>query len=788
MKLLQPSPTPTFIGHAIPFTLTTSISLAIYLRTVSSSIAGGDAGELVAEGCQLGTAHPPGYPLYTILVFLVTKFGRTFGGSPAYCANVMSCFFGAITSGIISQCVLLLSYFNVVGSSSSSTSRPNDALIPLVAATAAGLLNTFSPLAWQYSISAEVFSLHNLFVSLIVYATIQLAVHKTNCLLLVGAFLCGIALTNQHTAILLEIPLVLWVILRTVLYKNILLMTKAALCFVSGLSIYATLPILALRFPHAGSWGDVTSLSGFIRHFLRSDYGTLQLFSGDDTGSEGTVERVSLWLYDFATIQAGHPCLIIFLVWGCILLWRRPKTTYNREKHVRRSLQRDQIKITSRSKVAEWDTSDVGRSLVSSLVFYLVVFHTLANLPLSEPLLFGVHQRFWMQPNILCFIFIGVGLTKCAQIISKKSMSRSIFAITAMSLVLRCSYYKSILISDQKTNEYFSNYARSILDTLPQNSLLLINYDQQWTSVRYLQECENIRTDVSSINLSMMSYKWWETKRKLYPKVSFPGTHYTMENTQQWIDGGFTLSELLDANYQSFGGKIFVGGRITYTDQSYLSEYDEIPHGLVRHIMKKNYEDGTVESFRKRSLKAWRIVAGHHVNNLPDETKYPRETWEWTIRREFFDHFMSRATHLLDMAVTMEGKNEPVLKSLAEAAFWLELSAVHDSDISLSPALKKNVGLAYMHMVRNKEKMALPYVEDIFSGKNNTDFISVMNDIWLSQKLSSRENDWKSWASQRWQTSWKEFLDMDGAKEEPSYYQVKAIYDTVMDASRKKKQ
>eukprot|EP00957_Ditylum_brightwellii_P040561 3069946-Ditylum_brightwellii.AAC.1 len=55
-----------------------------------------------------------------------------------------------------------------------------------------------------------------------------------------------------------------------------------------------------------------------------------------------------------------------------------------------------------------------------------------------------------------------------------------------------------------------------------------------------------------------------------------------------------------------------------------------------------------------------------------------------------FDHFMSRATHLLDIAVTMEGKNEPVLKSLAEAVFWLELSAVHDSNISLSPALKKN--------------------------------------------------------------------------------------------------
>lgn len=25
-------------------------------------------GELVAEGCQLGTAHPPGYPLFTLIV------------------------------------------------------------------------------------------------------------------------------------------------------------------------------------------------------------------------------------------------------------------------------------------------------------------------------------------------------------------------------------------------------------------------------------------------------------------------------------------------------------------------------------------------------------------------------------------------------------------------------------------------------------------------------------------------------------------------------------------------
>lgn len=48
--------------------------LAVYIYTLSPSIAGGDSGELVAEGCILGTAHPPGYPLYTIIIKLLSFF------------------------------------------------------------------------------------------------------------------------------------------------------------------------------------------------------------------------------------------------------------------------------------------------------------------------------------------------------------------------------------------------------------------------------------------------------------------------------------------------------------------------------------------------------------------------------------------------------------------------------------------------------------------------------------------------------------------------------------------
>eukprot|EP00906_Rhabdomonas_costata_P014334 RCo020625 len=40
--------------------------LAVYLRTLHPSVAGGDSGELMAVAHELGTAHPPGYPTFTM--------------------------------------------------------------------------------------------------------------------------------------------------------------------------------------------------------------------------------------------------------------------------------------------------------------------------------------------------------------------------------------------------------------------------------------------------------------------------------------------------------------------------------------------------------------------------------------------------------------------------------------------------------------------------------------------------------------------------------------------------
>jgi hypothetical protein len=64
---------------------------------------------------------------------------------------------------------------------------------------------------------------------------------------------------------------------------------------------------------------------------------------------------------------------------------------------------------TFESKINQDEVKFTPLILVLIYIFYFIIFHNLANLPLGDKLLFGVHQRFWMQPNVLLFIIAGVG-------------------------------------------------------------------------------------------------------------------------------------------------------------------------------------------------------------------------------------------------------------------------------------------------------------------------------------------------------------------------------------------
>lgn len=232
-----------------------------------------------------------------------------------------------------------------------------------------------------------------------------------------GAWVCGLALCNQHTIVLYVVPLVLWMLFlqrHTFLEKPSLLVWHGVM-FLAGFGFYIYLPAAAVLNPTAGSWGDVSSVSGFMHHFLRKDYGTFQLFSGSGgKTSEGFSERTMAYLED-ATITQGLYIIPLLALGASVRLLIQSTASLDKKFVSSRKAAASSAARVSKKKekraagsdeidsggISPLEASHTPTVLVGTLVFYFLVFHSLSNLPLKDKLLYGVHQRFWMQVHFL---------------------------------------------------------------------------------------------------------------------------------------------------------------------------------------------------------------------------------------------------------------------------------------------------------------------------------------------------------------------------------------------------
>ena len=178
-------------------------------------VAGGDSGELVAEGCILGTAHPPGYPLFTVGVYLA-QLVNLGSSSIAYKVNLSGAFLTTASASLMA-----VSLTNIITIINMKTIEKYSSICFCMT------MFSFSPLIWQYANTAEVFPLNTFFASLLVFLVTCFANQALNyCqfkkkqndkvmndvaamsldlwIIYLGAFICGLSLCNQHTIILFE--------------------------------------------------------------------------------------------------------------------------------------------------------------------------------------------------------------------------------------------------------------------------------------------------------------------------------------------------------------------------------------------------------------------------------------------------------------------------------------------------------------------------------------------------------------------------------------------------------
>lgn len=299
--------------------------LAVYAATAAPGVLPADSGEMQLVAADLGVAHPPGFPLFTLLGHAATRL--PIPTSPALKLNLLS----AATSAL-SLVLLFLTTFRMTRSLAAS----------ITAALALGSSATF----WATATTANVRSLTGLFAALAFYALVNFAsgserhrasesavprltkgTHDRH--LLVFAAAVGFGIT--HHASLVFISAVFFVFLG-ITEPSLLLTPRRwrapALAGLAGLIPLAYLPWRGWASNTGasvtGATGALTTVNGFLDHVLaRGFQGDFFYFS----------DPAVLWqrfrvIGNVMTFQFP-PMLLLGMILGFLLLvWRDRRAAF----------------------------------------------------------------------------------------------------------------------------------------------------------------------------------------------------------------------------------------------------------------------------------------------------------------------------------------------------------------------------------------------------------------------------------------------------------------------------
>uniref|UniRef100_A0A674GL20 Transmembrane protein 260 n=1 Tax=Taeniopygia guttata TaxID=59729 RepID=A0A674GL20_TAEGU len=451
---------------------------ALYTATLPPALPGGDAGELITAAYELGVAHPPGYPLFTLLAKVATELP---GGSPAFRVNLLCGLLGAAAAS-----VLFCTVFRLSGSYAGGI-------------LAAGVFS-FSRLTWQWSITAEVFSLNNLFVGLLMALTAHFEEASTakerSKISKLGAFCCGLSLCNQHTIVLYIACVVPWVLSRLFRRRELSLghLLKLGLCFLAGLLPYLYLPASSYLNRARWTWGDQTTFQGFLTHFLREEYGTFNLAKSEAGSSMG-----EMLLFQLAQMKSELSLPVLAL--ALVALLKKPQK------------------------------SPVIWLFTGMLCLYSLFFAWRANLDVTKPLFLGVVERFWLQSSAVVAVLAGLGLATLASlgrgtVLEGTWLLPCLEWLPALALVAS-QLWANYSTCDQSNNYVIDKFARNVLSSMPVGAVILLRGDLPGNALRYFHYCEGMRPDITLVDQEMMTYEWYLPKlAKHLPGVYFPGNRW----------------------------------------------------------------------------------------------------------------------------------------------------------------------------------------------------------------------------------------------------------------------
>lgn len=449
------------------------LPLLIYLYTLCPTVSvHADAAELAAVALTRGIAHPPGYPLFTLLAM---PFSWLPLGEPAWRINLASAFFASLA------CLVIYLFLERL-----TKNKP--------AALAGALTLAFSRFFWHNALISEVFTLNTLLAGGLLLVFQIWRERQTKKWLYLFLFIAGLGLTNHHTIIFIYPLFLLWFLAekswKRLKWLDFLL---GGLIFLVGLLPYLYVVLAAKTQPFL-NWENPQTLNGLIRLFTRATYGTFSISAAGVAITAMKIRIIGLARLLWGNFSLGLIPVILGIYWGI-------------------------------KKQKEW--------LAFALVAFFItgpLFILYTGLNPGNPDFLFIVERFLIFPTLFLGILAGFGFIWLIGLFEKRWRG---WLLLALPLALFLFNFNQV---NQRDN-YFGRYlAEDLFQTVPQESLLLIEGDAKVGVAFYYQRVLGEREDVKIIVADFLMSKadWYRQQvREELPDVFLP---HSWTSRQQFMD------------------------------------------------------------------------------------------------------------------------------------------------------------------------------------------------------------------------------------------------------------
>lgn len=467
------------------YILTGFIAFIFYMLTIAPSVIQIDTGELAAVQCTLGIAHPTGYPIFTIFGYLFSLIPLPF--SKIFQLNLLAALYCAAAVSIFSLTVKLvldnLAAFQFIKQSKEKSKRKKKdsnkniqsdntsnfeltETYKIISAVFSGLFLALSKTFWFQSTSVEVYSLHLLLIAIIILTLIKAFILSDSEKTISKYWLIfSVALAfgfSNHMTTLLIIPGVAYLYFakngfNSKSIKQILIMLL--IFFPILILVYSYLPIRASQYPLM-NWGNPVEWERIIRHISGQQY-QVWLFSSTEAAAKQ-------FNYFVGNLPKEFLLSLVLSVAGLVVSFIYLKKFF----------------------------------IFNLIVFLSAVLYSI-NYDIND-----IDSYFLLAYISLAF-FAAFGIIKLLSFAVKHKM-QTILPVSILVLLLGIQFYSNYDEVNQRNNFIYEDYTKSLLTTLPKNSIV---FSYQWdyfiSASYYFQLVEDYRKDIIVIDKELLRRSWY---------------------------------------------------------------------------------------------------------------------------------------------------------------------------------------------------------------------------------------------------------------------------------------